>query len=215
MCTIISHENQRKNRMAPCGKAAHHLVMTDFQFAADRLKALREESGLSIQEVADALSMPKSTYAAKEDRSKFKKSYMDQTFVEKLASVFERKGIERERTWTALAGIVPAIFEPSSRLYEQHPGAAAAADARDVKATIVQAITADPDLFTSLQAAYRQMYAEEAVVISDAELVALVMDDYAELITECQTPEERRILANGFMVKQRGWLRKNKGRIGA
>jgi len=99
--------------------------------------------------------------------------------------------------------------------FTDHPNAAAAASARAHKADIVRAITAEPELFAWLMAAYRQLHQEEGVAITDDQLAALVLDDYAELVTECATPEERRILANGFVVKQRGWLRRNKDRIGA
>lgn len=101
------------------------------------------------------------------------------------------------------------------RAFADHPDAAAAAEAREVKAAIVRAITDAPELFASLQSAYQQMYAEEGIAIAEAELAALVLDDYARLMTDFQTAEERRHIATGFAVKHRDWLRKNRDRIGA
>lgn len=71
--------------------------------AARKLKAMREEAGLTIQTVADALGMPKSTYASNED--KFKKPYLPVTLVEKLVPIFKRRGISEDRI-LALAGVL-------------------------------------------------------------------------------------------------------------
>lgn len=77
------------------------------------LKALRQRSGMSVQEVADALGRPKSTYASYED--KFKKDYLPPELVLKLADVWSRKGIER-REILALGGMdaprAPVPSEP-------------------------------------------------------------------------------------------------------
>lgn len=61
--------------------------------AATGLKRLREQAELSVQEVADALKRPKSTYASYED--KFKKPYLPLDLVRSLVPIFGAKGISR------------------------------------------------------------------------------------------------------------------------
>lgn len=100
-------------------------------------------------------------------------------------------------------------------IFAAHPDVAAASEARAHKLDIARAITAEPELFAALLGKYRQIYQEEGVAITEEDLAILTLNDYAQLITEFDTTEERRHLANGFVVKQRGWLRQNKGAIKA
>lgn len=80
--------------------------MTDSPTAGRKLKALRERTTLSHQDMADALGMPKSTYASKEDKSK--KAFFDPDFVRQVGAIFEREGISPNETWRDLAGIILA-----------------------------------------------------------------------------------------------------------
>lgn len=50
--------------------------------AGSKLKALRKRSGLSVQDLADLLGIPKSTYGSKEDKGKAK--YLPFEFVEQI-----------------------------------------------------------------------------------------------------------------------------------
>ncbi len=58
--------------------------------AARNLKRLRERSGLSVREVAAALSRPASTYASYED--KYKKPYLPLELVKALEAIFVGRG---------------------------------------------------------------------------------------------------------------------------
>ncbi len=61
----------------------------------ERLKAIREEAGLTLQEVADELGVPKSSYQHYEDR--YKKEYLPLDKAQSLALVFMGHGIEPDR----------------------------------------------------------------------------------------------------------------------
>lgn len=73
--------------------------------SARKLKALRVEAGMTVDALASALDMPKSTYSSKED--KFKRPFFPMDFVKSLVPIFKTKGIE-ERRVMALAGVDPA-----------------------------------------------------------------------------------------------------------
>ena len=62
-----------------------------------KLKALRERAGLTVQEAADALGLPKSTYAAYED--KFKQEFLPVQLVLKLIPLFKKRGVAEEELW--------------------------------------------------------------------------------------------------------------------
>lgn len=70
--------------------------------AALKLKALRERTGLTVQQVADAIKRPKSTYASYED--KYKKPFLPVDLVRDLADVFAPHGISSQELFT-LAGV--------------------------------------------------------------------------------------------------------------
>lgn len=70
--------------------------------SARKLKAIRQEAGLTVQAVADALDIPKSTYASNED--KYKKPYLPLDLVQKLVPIFGKRGIAKTRVM-ALAGL--------------------------------------------------------------------------------------------------------------
>ena len=94
--------------MDECGLFAHCSGMMENSLAAKHLKALRVRSGLSVQELADRLDVPKSTYASKED--KFKKPYLPLDFVQQLALILPGLGdppISKGEVM-ALAGLLEA-----------------------------------------------------------------------------------------------------------
>lgn len=70
--------------------------------AAVALKALRERAGMTVQEVADAIGRPKSTYASYED--KYKKPFLPIDLVRDLEKVFAPRGISGQELFT-LAGV--------------------------------------------------------------------------------------------------------------
>mmetsp|Transcript_3345 Transcript_3345/g.5773 ORF Transcript_3345/g.5773 Transcript_3345/m.5773 type:complete len:159 (+) Transcript_3345:1649-2125(+) len=61
----------------------------------ERLKALREEAGLTIRDVAAALGKQPSTYQHYEDR--YKKQYLPLDLAQSLALIFFEHGIEPDR----------------------------------------------------------------------------------------------------------------------
>lgn len=69
-----------------------------------QLKALREQSGLSVRKTAARLDIPASTYAAYEDPAKFKKPILPLDLAKRLADVFGEEGCSRSEV-LALAGI--------------------------------------------------------------------------------------------------------------
>ena len=60
--------------------------------AGKKLKTLREKTGLTIQEVANAVGMPLSTYASYED--KYKQDYLPQKLLKKILPLFTSHGID-------------------------------------------------------------------------------------------------------------------------
>lgn len=60
-----------------------------------RLKSLRNQSGLTVRDTAEALGMPTSTYAAYEDKAKFKKPVLPLDLARKIASVFAERGVNK------------------------------------------------------------------------------------------------------------------------
>lgn len=70
--------------------------------AAARLKALREQSGLTVREVARLIDRPASTYASYED--KYKKPFLPLDLVRALVPVLEPRGIDPDAL-LALAGV--------------------------------------------------------------------------------------------------------------
>lgn len=74
--------------------------------AATRLKALRNRTAprISSRDVAKALGVSASTYAAKEDPAKSKKPFLDLTLAKQLAPIFAERGVPEADT-LALAGV--------------------------------------------------------------------------------------------------------------
>jgi phage repressor protein C with HTH and peptisase S24 domain/DNA-binding XRE family transcriptional regulator len=70
--------------------------------AAQKLKELRERTGLTVREVARLIGKPASSYASYED--KYKKPYLPITLVKDLEPHFRAKGIEPRELY-ALAGV--------------------------------------------------------------------------------------------------------------
>lgn len=88
-----------------CAIFAQYGEMMEIPLASKRLKILRERSKLSVQELADRLQLPKSTYASKED--KFKKGNLPIEFVTQLLPILTGLGdppITGREIWE-LAGI--------------------------------------------------------------------------------------------------------------
>lgn len=73
-----------------------HIEDMDKETAGTRLKALREETGLSIRKMADALGMPSpSTYAHYENR--YKKDYLPYDLFLKLEPIFNKHGVDSSK----------------------------------------------------------------------------------------------------------------------
>lgn len=77
------------------------------QTLPDKLRALRDEAGLTQAEVAEALGVAPTTYASKEDKKKFKRRHLPVDFATSLAQVYAAHGIPSEKVMT-LTGI-PAL----------------------------------------------------------------------------------------------------------
>lgn len=69
---------------------------------AEKLKALREESGLTVRQLAEELGLPRSTYANHESK-RYKKTELPQSFAREVAKVLAKYGIHPGRIM-ALAG---------------------------------------------------------------------------------------------------------------
>jgi len=83
---------------------SHRVRPMPGQAVSQKLKALRERTGLSVRAVAERLGVPASTYASKEN--KFKKRYLPVEFVESLIPVFTPLGVTEDEL-RSLAGHVP------------------------------------------------------------------------------------------------------------
>jgi hypothetical protein len=89
--------------MAPYWVSVHTPAMTEISAVSRRLKQLRQRSGLSIREVAQALGMEHgSSYQHYEDR--FKKPLLPLDLIRKLVPIFEPAGIDSAELY-ALAGV--------------------------------------------------------------------------------------------------------------
>ncbi len=62
-----------------------------------RLKGLRERTDLTVQQVADVVGMPKSTYASYED--KYDKEFLPVRLVLKLIPLFKKRGVAEKELW--------------------------------------------------------------------------------------------------------------------
>lgn len=92
-----------------------------------RLKALRERAAprLSVRKMAELLEMPASTYAAYEDRNKFKKPILPFDMAKRFAAVLGERGISRAEVM-ALAGLNGEFGETAERHYLDVVGPVAA-----------------------------------------------------------------------------------------
>jgi len=100
--TIISH--------GQCASFSRHRSMSDAQPITTRLKRLREATSprLSIRAVAEALSVPPSSYAFYEDANGYKKTLLPVELTRSLADLFAERGVSREEV-LALAGITAHV----------------------------------------------------------------------------------------------------------
>lgn len=85
--------------------------------AAQKLKKLRERTGLTVAATASLIGRQKSTYASYED--KYKKPYLPITLVKALAPHFASRGVSRQELF-ALAGVDHGSW-PTPGLAEQAP----------------------------------------------------------------------------------------------
>lgn len=113
LCAFCDHQSSAIYVQTECARRAHIENMTQSAIGL-RLKALREEAGLSIRQMAEALGMPSgSSYAHYESR--FKKPYLPIELTLQLEEIFNDYGIESER--------VRALSSPSEPLPEvEMPG---------------------------------------------------------------------------------------------
>jgi hypothetical protein len=101
--TLLAFDSQHKKRIAAHGVRVQTGEMVEVSAVSRRLKQLRQRSGLSIRQVAEALGMEHgSSYQHYEDR--FKKPLMPLDLVLKLVPIFEPKGVEAAELF-ALAGV--------------------------------------------------------------------------------------------------------------
>jgi DNA-binding XRE family transcriptional regulator len=114
-CTKKSDILQRNNR-TDFYEIFEHLVhhqligMVGMDKITDKLKKLREKSGLSVREVARLIDVPTSTYQAKEDPNKIKRDVLPFDFIESLAPVFCSRGVSPKELY-ALAGLTEDKIE--------------------------------------------------------------------------------------------------------
>jgi transcriptional regulator with XRE-family HTH domain len=104
--------------------------MSDDRPAADRLKELRERSGLSVRAVAEALGLGDrhSTYSSRESSEKAKGRFIKPDHAYAYLPVFVGRGtppITREEV-LALAGIAPLDTVPAHEVAQESPGDRAA-----------------------------------------------------------------------------------------
>lgn len=85
--------------------------MSEISEAARRLKGLRERSGLSMRQVADALGWSLTRYQHYEDR--YKRRWLPLDLARQLGALFEPRGIDPQEL-LALAGLEPPEL-PASR----------------------------------------------------------------------------------------------------
>lgn len=112
-----------KNVLPYANSSAKLVHMAEISQAARRLKALREETGLSMRTVADALGWTLTRYQHYEDR--YKRAYLPVELARDLAELFGRHGVD-PRLVLELAGFhPPARTQPAAR--PQFGDAAAAA----------------------------------------------------------------------------------------
>lgn len=86
--------------------------MTEISPAARRLKQLREEAGLSMREVAEALDWPLTRYQHYEDR--YRRAHLPLDFMRALAPIFESRGVPAAEL-LALAGLADSEIPRSAR----------------------------------------------------------------------------------------------------
>lgn len=86
--------------------------MTDISPAARRLKQLREEAGLAMREVAEALDWPLTRYQHYEDR--YRRAHLPLDFMRALAPIFESRGVPAAEL-LALAGLADSEIPRSAR----------------------------------------------------------------------------------------------------
>lgn len=87
--------------------------MADISESARRLKQLREQAGLAMREVAEALDWPLTRYQHYEDR--YRRAHLPLDFVRAVAPIFESRGIAPAEL-LALAGLADSEIPPSARL---------------------------------------------------------------------------------------------------
>jgi len=92
-----------KNSRIHCAMNSHNGGMPS---VAPMLKALRNRTApkISSRDVAEAIGMPASTYAAYEDEKKFKKPVLPFTLAKQLAPIFAQRGVPASETMK-LAGL--------------------------------------------------------------------------------------------------------------
>lgn len=85
--------------------------------SAQKLKELREEAGLSVQQMADALGMKKTTYQYNEDE--YKKPYFLLEFVNRIAAILTQHGVALEKIMS-LAGLSKESLAAGRQNRTQH-----------------------------------------------------------------------------------------------
>ena len=86
--------------------------MTEISPASRRLKQLREEAGLAMREVAEALDWPLTRYQHYEDR--YRRAHLPLDFMRALAPIFESRGVPAAEL-LALAGLADSEIPRSAR----------------------------------------------------------------------------------------------------
>ena len=76
---------------------------------SERLRQVRERSGLTVRAIAHRLGVPTSTYANYEAR--FKKAYLPMEFAEELARALSGTGVTRDEVMALAGAVGPARVE--------------------------------------------------------------------------------------------------------
>ncbi len=92
--------------------SSHSVQMSDGTEIRIRLKTLRKRSGLSIRRVAESLEIAPSTYSHYESR--YKRPFLPQDLVSKLADLFSKHGIKHSETLALARESAPEFIETAA-----------------------------------------------------------------------------------------------------
>jgi phage repressor protein C with HTH and peptisase S24 domain len=145
-------------------------LMTEISEAARRLKELREQAGLTMRAVSEALGWSLTRYQHYEDR--YKRRFLPFELARDLEAIFAPHGVESGQV-LQLAGIEPG--QPVNARREQLPNRAAAAQAqRDLP--VMGVVKGDSEGFLFVQGEAKEFVERPANLKGVFNALALYMD---------------------------------------